>query len=287
MDWSGAPNHPLKFSLTADGTHNGGIDYTDGITVDIENFKTHINVKSDTELFYYCANHSGMGDGIELKLPLIRDEFYLSESTIVGDKFGTVDFDVNLNNRLQLYKTESGAYIIDLSSLDINDNSISPILLTKQTTSRGITTTSLFDFKYVPTSAVYNDEIFEIYNKNNNGQWYRDNFKKDGVYDSTDILTLSELLNSEAVYNLDFNKDNSIGDTISSILVVDEVNDNGLYKTASGSFVADISSLSIGDSTSEPLIFINQLSGGRSSLYNFKSNPTGFLSFKDVLVLLH
>ena len=71
LDWSGAPNHPLKFSL-ADGTHNGGIDYTDGITVDIENFKTHINVKSDTELFYYCANHSGMGDGIELKLPLIK-----------------------------------------------------------------------------------------------------------------------------------------------------------------------------------------------------------------------
>ena len=71
------------------------------------------------------------------------------------------------------------------------------------------------------------------------------------------FLHLSELLNSEAIYNLDFNKDNSIGDTIVSVLAIDATNDNGLYKTASGAFVADISNLSVGDSTSEPLIFIN------------------------------
>ena len=86
-------------------------------------------------------------------------------------------------------------------------------------------------------------------------------------------------------YNKDINGDSSIGDTISSVLVVDEVNNNGLYKTVSGSFVADISNLSVGDSTSEPLIFINQLSGGRSSLYSFKSDPTGFLSSLKTVVV--
>ena len=94
-------------------------------------------------------------------------------------------------------------------------------------------------------------------------------------FDSTDSLNLSQLLNYEANYNKDINDDSSIGDTISSVLFIDKVNNNGLYKTVSGSFVADISNLSVGDSTSEPLIFINQLSNGKSSLYNFKSDPTG------------
>ena len=218
-----------------------------------------------------------MGDSAEIELPLIKDQFYLSESTIVGEKFGITDLTSTFNDKLQLYKTESGAYIIDSSDLEINDNPESPILLTKQSISRGLTTTSLYDFKYIPTSAVYNNETFEVYYKNSNGQWYKDSFNQKGIFDSTDILTLSELLNSEAIHNLDFNKDNSIGDTIVSVLAIDATNDNGLYKTASGAFVADISNLSVGDSTSEPLIFINKLPGGKSSLYNFKSDPTGVI----------
>ena len=155
--------------------------------------------------------------------------------------------------------------------------------MTKQSISRGLTTTSLYDFKYIPTSAVYNNEeqlkfiikIAKVVSKIV--------LTKEGIFDSTDILKLSELLNSEAIYNLDFNKDNSIGDTIVSVLAIDATNDNGLYKTASGAFVADISNLSVGDSTSEPLIFINKLPGGKSSLYNFKSDPTGIYPLKTVV----
>jgi hypothetical protein len=59
-------NHPLRFSITNDGTHNSGSAYTTGVT---EN-GTPGNVGAYTEievdfatpaLYYYCGNHSGMG----------------------------------------------------------------------------------------------------------------------------------------------------------------------------------------------------------------------------------
>ena len=45
-----------------------------------------------------------MGDSAEIELPLIKDQFYLSESTIVGEKFGITDLTSTFNDKLQLYK---------------------------------------------------------------------------------------------------------------------------------------------------------------------------------------
>jgi len=59
-------NHPLKFSITANGTHGGGSEYTTGVTTN----GTPGNAGAYTEitvsfgaptLHYYCQNHSGMG----------------------------------------------------------------------------------------------------------------------------------------------------------------------------------------------------------------------------------
>ncbi len=60
--------HPLKFSLTADGTHNGGVEYTVGVS----SFGTPGEPGAYTKfipafdapstLSYYCGNHSGMGN---------------------------------------------------------------------------------------------------------------------------------------------------------------------------------------------------------------------------------
>ena len=44
-----------------------------------------------------------------------------------------------------------------------------------------------------------------------------DNFNNDGVFQVTDSLTISEVLNDEAVYNLDLDDDGNIGDTVSAI----------------------------------------------------------------------
>ena len=68
FDQSAATNggHPLRFSITPNGTWAGGIQYTDGVTA----VGTPGNAGAYTQivvavgaptLYYYCTNHSGMG----------------------------------------------------------------------------------------------------------------------------------------------------------------------------------------------------------------------------------
>ena len=59
-------NHPIKFSTTADGTHDSGTAFTTGVvsvgTPGQAGAYTTITVEQDSPiLYYYCANHSGMG----------------------------------------------------------------------------------------------------------------------------------------------------------------------------------------------------------------------------------
>ncbi len=68
FDWSdsSAQGHPLRFSLTNDGTHSNGTsagtEYTTGVTKDDSAYKTTITIASGVaNLYYYCQNHSGMG----------------------------------------------------------------------------------------------------------------------------------------------------------------------------------------------------------------------------------
>ena len=58
--------HPLRFSTTSNGTWGGGSEYTTGVTKvgtpGSSGSYTQIIVEQDTPvLYYYCANHSGMG----------------------------------------------------------------------------------------------------------------------------------------------------------------------------------------------------------------------------------
>ena len=60
-------NHPIKFSTTADGTHDSGTAFTTGVvsvgTPGQAGAYTTITVEQDSPiLYYYCANHSGMGE---------------------------------------------------------------------------------------------------------------------------------------------------------------------------------------------------------------------------------
>ena len=77
-----------------------------------------------------------------------------------------------------------------------------------------------------------------------------------GVFQTTDSLTINEVLTDEAIYDLDLDGDGKVGDTISAVYMdvpdadtaVENPKDNfGLYKTASGSYIADTAGLAVGD----------------------------------------
>ena len=63
-------NHQLRFSETPDGTHGGGTAYTSGVTTSSASIKVgttgaYIQIIVPTgspTLYYYCVNHSGMGN---------------------------------------------------------------------------------------------------------------------------------------------------------------------------------------------------------------------------------
>jgi len=65
--------HPLRLSTTPDGTHNGGIEYsavgTNG-TPGSANASLTLSVTESTPsmLYYYCANHAGMGGSLSIQI---------------------------------------------------------------------------------------------------------------------------------------------------------------------------------------------------------------------------
>ena len=68
--------------------------------------------------------------------------------------------------------------------------------------------------------------------------WKRDNFDTNGVFKQTDSYSFAQLLADETTYNIDLNKDGSVGDVIA--------NDGKGRQTVSGSYVIDDSGLSVG-----------------------------------------
>ena len=59
--------HPMRFSTVEDGTHNGGSEYVNGVSV---NSSTQIQITVDdntpSTLYYYCNIHPGMGARIDI-----------------------------------------------------------------------------------------------------------------------------------------------------------------------------------------------------------------------------
>lgn len=95
FDQSDASNasHPLRFSITSDGTHGGGSEFTTGITTGgtpgSAGSYTQVILEQDAPsiLYYYCSNHSGMGGKSENAIDalLTGDRTFANNLTITGD----------------------------------------------------------------------------------------------------------------------------------------------------------------------------------------------------------
>jgi len=77
-------SHPLRFSTTSDGTHGGGSEYTTGVTTSgtAGSASAYVQIAVDNStpaLYYYCANHGGMGASVAIGNPFNTDE--LTEGT--------------------------------------------------------------------------------------------------------------------------------------------------------------------------------------------------------------
>ena len=90
LDQSDSSNsfHPIKFSETANGTHGTGTEYTTGVTYvgtpGTEGAYTQIVLTANTPaLYYYCANHSGMG-GTANTIAGATENFFQKELTVNG-----------------------------------------------------------------------------------------------------------------------------------------------------------------------------------------------------------
>jgi hypothetical protein len=60
--------HPLLFSLTNDGEHNGGVIYSTGVSTGSDPFYVQIEITdaTATTFYYFCDHHVGMGNSISV-----------------------------------------------------------------------------------------------------------------------------------------------------------------------------------------------------------------------------
>ncbi|MDA9561566.1 hypothetical protein N9S06_02860 [Gammaproteobacteria bacterium] len=88
-------SHPLRFSTTSDGTHGGGSEYTNWVTVYDESITIEINDATPETLYYYCDVHSGMGSDITVN-PNPNGDFRFG-GIIQGHFFGPNAEEIGMN----------------------------------------------------------------------------------------------------------------------------------------------------------------------------------------------
>ena len=114
-----------------------------------------------------------------------------------------------------IFKTTSGSYILDDSTLVVGNQTKDPIILVTQKVYRGDTTTSLKEFDHKPTGIVTNaDGSNAVYYQDTKGNWFRESFSPTGVFTTEETYTLSQLFADESKYKNDLNNDGNIGDVI-------------------------------------------------------------------------
>ena len=137
FDQSDASNnsHPLRFSEIEDGTHAGGgaTEYTTGVTVNgtAGNAGAYVEIavtNATPRLYYYCANHTGMGGKVSVGKELFVER--ITSDTWITGPIQTTSVNVGTGGQInaQLATLDftnttvnfGGATIAGLSNSDVN-----------------------------------------------------------------------------------------------------------------------------------------------------------------------
>ena len=199
---------------------------------------------------------------------------------VVGDTIESVL--TNDGQSKAIFKTTTGSYIVDSSTLNVGDQTNDPTLLVTQKVSSSRTTTSLKEFNETITGFVNDNNKLLIYYRDKKNIWHKEEYSKKGVFDDVTTYNLSKLLNDEAKYNIDLNKDNNIGDIIEEI--VGKTDKIGLYKTSTGSYIADTADLLVGAYADDPTLLVKQTvyrGKTNANLYDFNGTPTGVVNLTE------
>ena len=116
FDWSEQTGHPLRFSETENGTHGGGSEYTNGVTVDTQAGTTTIVVADGMPALYvYCENHSNMGFDTPVADYALPENAYSLEGGILTVS-PTAFSDLGSDNRVEIevsYTIADGDVTVD------------------------------------------------------------------------------------------------------------------------------------------------------------------------------
>lgn len=96
FDYSGASSHPFKISTTANGTHGGGSEYTNGTSTASNALTFVVPNDAPAQLYYYCSSHSNMGGSIqviELKTDIVLEYTNGADNVDVLDAANAENFD--------------------------------------------------------------------------------------------------------------------------------------------------------------------------------------------------
>jgi hypothetical protein len=108
--------HPLLFSLTNDGEHNGGVVYTTGVTTGATPFYVQIHVTDATPstLYYFCDFHVGMGNAIS-----VYSDFLNAQSSVNLTNVDTGMFATTGSNNFTNIQRTSGSLVVT-GSVDVS-----------------------------------------------------------------------------------------------------------------------------------------------------------------------
>ena len=113
--YSNFSQHPFKFSITDNGTHNGGIEYITGVTMGYSPDYIQIDVTDATAstLYYFCGHHVGMGNSIT-----VYSDFLNAQSSVNLTNVDTGMYATTGSNNFTNIQRTSGSLVVT-GSVDV------------------------------------------------------------------------------------------------------------------------------------------------------------------------